>query len=101
MLIFKIVSICIGKYRAVLIFSIKYDLVYANLNKILKFCTLIYFFDIQNGTNPVYRYVNPVRLIVVKKRYSRQYEINNFDIYSMSFMGSQDNIKIYGWVHLS
>ena len=29
-------------------------------------CNIFLFFEIQNGTNPVYRYVNSVRLVVVK-----------------------------------
>ena len=49
------VSAFIAKYRTVPVFLVTYRLVYANLNKILNFCTLIFlFFEIENGTNPVY-----------------------------------------------
>ena len=35
--------------------------------------------------NPVYRYVNPVRLVVVKKRYNSRDEIYKFDFNPFSW----------------
>ena len=38
-----VVPVCTTKYRTIPLFSIKYRLVYENLNKISNFCTLIFF----------------------------------------------------------